>query len=318
MGTLYIDRRDAELSVEGGVLNIREPSTRPRSFPLSSIERVVISGNVRVDSRVFTHLVDRGASVLLVDGRGARRHAHVGAFGHGDARRRLGQYRLCSHPAESLRWARLLVRKRASSLLKLYAEALSKRPDCRRELSVVTTQIESRLPSLGTVATVASLRGLEGSIAAAHFQGYASLFSAGLAFAGRNRRPPRDPVNAALSLGYTLTHADSIRACLLAGLDPMLGALHEPAHGRESLACDFNELARADVEKLVWRLFAEKQLRPENFERHAGGVSMNKSARQVFYAAFEQQAQRHRGRLRVATAAFARHCVAFSEQRGAA
>jgi CRISPR-associated protein Cas1 len=130
-----------------------------------------------------------------------------------------------------------------------------------------------------------------------------------LGFDGRNRRPPRDPVNAALSLGYTLTHAEAIRACRIAGLDPMLGMLHEPSHGRESLACDLNELARDCVEKLVWRLFAEKTLRAEGFERHAGGVSLNKHARQAFYAAFEKSAPTHRRRLRAAATIFAAHCA---------
>lgn len=308
MGALYIDRRDAELDYRDGQLTIREPASAPRGVPLSGLDRVVIAGNSLIHTRLLTRLAEQGTGVLLLEGRGTRRHAWVAAQTHGDARRRLGQYRLCTSASLALRWSRLLVHARAVSLLHLYEEALEKRPDKRHDLLAAQRFIQSKLGNVRKADDLASLRGLEGAIASAHFSAYGSLFSKELGFTGRNRRPPRDPVNAALSLGYTLTHADAVRVCLLAGLDPLLGVLHEPSHGRESLACDLNELARASIEHLVWRLFAEKHLRHENFERHAGGVSMNKTARQTFYTLFEQQAQPVRRRLRTAAAAIARHC----------
>lgn len=312
MGSLYIDRRDAELDFRDGQVCVRDAGGAARGFPLAGLERVVIAGNTRVQTRLLTQLADRGIQVLLMEGRGARRHAHIGRFGHGDARRRLGQYRLSLSPHETLRWARLLVRARAKRLLTLYRDALDLRPDLRLDLTRVQRALIEGMHRVRGCTEIESLRGQEGAIAAAHFEAYASLFSGELGFTRRNRRPPRDPVNAALSLGYTLTHAEAVRACLLAGLDPMLGTLHQPSHGRESLACDLNELARADVERLVWRLFAEKILRKENFEQHDGGVGLNKAARQNFYAAFEQAASAHRRSLRAAAAAMARHCKALA------
>jgi hypothetical protein len=65
-----------------------------------------------------------------------------------------------------------------------------------------------------------------------------------LIFGGRNRRPPRDPANAVLSLGYTLLHFEAVRACYGAGLDPMIGFFHNLDFGRESLACDLVEPLR--------------------------------------------------------------------------
>lgn len=316
MGTLYIDRRDVELDVRDGQLIVRDGQARPQGFPLGGLERVIVSGNVLLHARVLTRLAEGGTSVLLIEGRGARRHAQVGVGNHGDARRRVGQYRLCSDAQRTLRWSQLLVRARAMGLLRLYRGALRLRPDCRLPLLGVQRKLIERVSSVREVRELTSLRGLEGAIAGAHFNAYATLFSAELGFRGRNRRPPRDPVNAALSLGYTLTHSDAERACLIAGLDPMLGTLHEPAPGRSSLACDLNELARAHVEHLVWRLFAEKELRRENFEEHAGGVSLKKSARQVFWAAFESRAAAHRGMLRRAATAFARDCIQLGHGHG--
>lgn len=318
MATLYIDRRHAELDFLDGQLRVREPDGRPHGYPIAGLERLVIHGNARATTGLLTRLAEQGVYTLLLNGRGGRRHAQVAAFRHGDALRRLGQYRLCSDQTLLLRWARLLVRERGRRLLRLYREALAQRPDLHHPLSKACAALRERLAAIPHAASLASLRGIEGAIAAAHFAAYATLFPPACGFSGRNRRPPRDPVNAALSLGYTLTHADAVHACLVAGLDPMLGTLHEPSHGRESLACDLNELARNRVERLVWRLFADGALRPGQFEVHGGGVSLNKASRQVFWAAFEAQAAWHRRQLRTVAGALARHCrqLAASHRAG--
>lgn len=308
MATLYIDRRDVQLDWQDGQLRVCEAGGTPRGYPIGGLERVVIHGNATASTRLLTRLAEQGVATLLLNGRGGRRHAQIGSFRHGDGLRRLGQYQLCSHSGHSLRWSRLLVRTRGRQLLRLYREALARRPDQRRALHRVNGQLQTGLAAARRASSLSMLRGIEGSMAAAHFAVYQTLFPSTAGFRGRNRRPPRDPVNAALSLGYTLTHSDAVRACLVAGLDPMLGTLHAPSHGRESLACDFNELARSHVEHLVWRLFAERALRREHFEIRASGVNLNKTAREIFWSAYEARAPRHRRQLRSATAAFARHC----------
>ncbi|MCZ7659386.1 MAG: CRISPR-associated endonuclease Cas1 [Xanthobacteraceae bacterium] len=106
------------------------------------------------------------------------------------------------------------------------------------------------------------LRGREGAAARAFFPAYATAFTPALGFAGRNRRPPRDPVNVCLSLGYTLAHAEALRAAARTGLDPQLGVYHDLAPGRDSLACDLAEPVRPLVDGFVQRAFADAILRP--------------------------------------------------------
>lgn len=309
MTSLYIDRRDARLEYDAGQLRIREAGGGPpRGIPLHSLERVLISGNVEVETRLLTHLADNGTSVLIIEGRGARRFAHLHGGRHGDALRRLGQYRLCTTPALRLRCAQMLVRSRASSMRGVLLEALDARPDLRKELFAGIETLSGLIPRVRCTLDRPSLRGTEGAIAATWFRAYTPLFADTLNFTHRNRRPPRDGVNAALSLGYTLTQVEAVRACLFAGLDPLLGVLHEPEHGRDSLACDLNELVRHHVERLVWRLFAEKILRPESFDTHNGGVQLKKGARELFYGAFEKTAAAHRRRLRRTAGLLARFC----------
>ncbi|HMZ30734.1 MAG TPA: CRISPR-associated endonuclease Cas1, partial [Thauera aminoaromatica] len=120
------------------------------------------------------------------------------------------------------------------------------------------------------------------------FHGYTALFAPELDFTGRNRRPPRDPVNACLSLAYTLLHFEAVRTAHAAGLDPLLGFYHRPAFGRESLACDLIEPLRPAVDDWIWRQFNTAQLRPEHFGTDKGACLIGKAGRGHFYAGWEQ------------------------------
>lgn len=143
--------------------------------------------------------------------------------------------------------------------------------------------------SLKQVQSMDELRGKEGAAASAYFSGYTRVFAPALGFTGRNRRPPKDPVNAVLSLTYTLLSADASRALMAAGFDPMLGFYHRPAYGRHSLAVDMLELYRARADRFVWHLFQSAQLRPEHF---TGGDTraclLGKSGREHFYQSYDQ------------------------------
>ena len=130
--------------------------------------------------------------------------------------------------------------------------------------------------------------GLEGA-AAAYFRALAAAFPPALGFEGRNRRPPRDPVNACLSLGYTLLHGDAVREAAVQGFDPMIGVLHEIAPGRESLACDMVEPLRALVDRFVVELFRGDHLRADGFSRKGAGCLLGKAARKTFFTRWEEE-----------------------------
>ena len=93
----------------------------------------------------------------------------------------------------------------------------------------------------------------------------------GFSFTGRNRRPPRDPVNALLSFVYTLFTNEILNGIKRAGLDPYLGALHEIAPGRPSLACDLVEEWRIFGERLVLTLINRKVVKPDDFIYNPAG-----------------------------------------------
>jgi CRISP-associated protein Cas1 len=124
-------------------------------------------------------------------------------------------------------------------------------------------------------ATLPQLRGLEGSASAAWFDLLGSLLLPPWRFVERNRRPPRDPVNALLSLGYTWLLARTITRCEAEGLEVNLGALHEYRPGRPSLACDLMEPLRTSaVDRWVIGLCNQQKVSPEEFLVGEHGVCL--------------------------------------------
>ena len=133
------------------------------------------------------------------------------------------------------------------------------------------------------------LRGLEGTAQRHLFAYWRSQLPDTLQFTHRQRRPPPDPINAILSLSYTLVYHEAIRQCLLRGLDPWLGFYHRHAHGRQSLACDLMEPIRPNVERWVVGLFQQQILTRREFGYQNGCCMLGKQGRSTYYQHWYQQ-----------------------------
>ncbi len=302
MGTLYLDRRDLELRHEGQHLCLYEAGERRGTVPLNQVDRVVMRGRATVTTGALCLLAEAGVALLALSGRQGRSAAILQGRPHGDARRRIAQYRWHADEAYRTGWARRLVALKLRAQLGFLRKLAAARPDCRAALESGIRQLQTAQSSLAALPDealgIARLNGIEGAAAAAYFAAFTQVFPPSLRFTGRNRRPPRDPVNAALSLAYTLLHFEAVQACQISGLDPYVGFYHEPAHRRESLAADLIEPLRSYVDRWVWRLFADRELRAEDFVEDNGACLLKKEGRALFYARYETQAPPWRRLLR--------------------
>jgi len=300
MSTLYLDRRDSAIAIEGKLLAVYVDGRRETSVPLHLLERVVMRANVELGSSLLPRLADAGVAVVCFGGRFARHHAVVLGEPHNDGARRVGQIRAYDDPEHRRRWSKRLVIGKIRGQRRLIRRAEEARADARHALTKAGSALERALEGLRaeTAPGIERLRGIEGAASAAFFQGYTQLFAPALGFTGRNRRPPRDPVNAALSLGYTLIHTDAVHAAHAAGLDPIVGFFHELDFARASLAADLVEPLRSHVEQWVWDAFRERLLRPEDFTREDDACLLGKHARRRYFAAFEGFARPRRRLLR--------------------
>lgn len=286
---LYIDHRDTSLEIDGAALRVRLPDHPPQTLPLALLERVVLISDTTLDSSLLATLADAGVGLVAFGGRGGRRVAHVVGALHGDARIRLNQALAASDLHERNILARHFVRSKLRAQQRLLRSAEEQRPDLRHAMVTGVEALGRALDSLRRDRPGDDhLRGLEGAAAAAYFRGFCELFPARLGFLARVRRPPRDPVNALLSLGYTLAMQSAVQSCWVTGLDPGVGFLHAPAHGRPALACDLLEPWRATVDQFVWTLFRQETLRPEHFGVDGSGACLlGKAGRRHFYAAWQ-------------------------------
>lgn len=290
MTSLYIDRRDITAKLDGEAIAFYDKEGRIGTVPIAPVDRVIIRGNCMVETRLLDKLGEMGKGVILLSGRKAEPHLFMSKL-HNDSQRRINQYRLSLDQPFALLFAQCLVESKLSEQLKLLKEIREHRTlDCV-ELVARSRQIEEAILRIDEMEDIASLRGLEGSAAAAYFSAIASVVPGSLAFSGRNRRPPKDPLNVLLSLGYTLLHSEAVIALHASGLDPYVGFYHQLDFGRESLACDIIEPFRPKVDRFALLLFKEKALRPEHFSMGEKGCVMGKTARAIFYPKWEALAE---------------------------
>lgn len=144
-----------------------------------------------------------------------------------------------------------------------------------------------------------SLLGIEGNAARLYFGEFNGLLKGDdattesefqLDFERRNRRPPRDPVNAMLSLGYSMLAKDLTIACYAVGFDPYLGFYHQPRFGRPALALDLMEPFRPlIVDSAVLNAVNMRMVTARDFVRAGGAVALTQTGRKAFIRAYEMR-----------------------------
>jgi CRISPR-associated protein Cas1 len=151
------------------------------------------------------------------------------------------------------------------------------------------------LNRLERATSIDSLLGLEGQGAALYFGEFSRFLKAqppgrGFDFKNRNRRPPRDPVNALLSFAYAMLVKDCFSALSIVGFDPYRGFFHTGRHGRPSLALDLMEEFRAIIaDSVALTLINNRIVIPEDFVTWRDACQLTEEGRKKFFAAYEQR-----------------------------
>ncbi len=304
MSTLFVDRRDIQLEHDAGALIIRDHGERIATVPLAPITRVFLRGSVTLTANVLSHLGERSIGVAILSGRKGQATLFFGRP-HNDARLRVEQTRRSLHTDFCLAYARHLVRCKLQRQQQWFAQLRDQRPQQRYPLTHAMGLLAAQTEKIDRASHLDSLRGLEGAAASTYFAGLRAVVPPSLGFAERNRRPPRDPFNALLSLTYTLAHAETALALHAAGLDPCIGYYHQISHSRESLACDVMEAVRPLADQLCLHLVAQQVLTADHFGHSTAGCLLGKAGRTRYYGAYEQHAPALRQAIRAEVKALA-------------
>ena len=301
MKTLFVEKKSMELRYERACLLIYHEGKRISSVPLAQLERIVVAPHVALTAGVLGLVAEKEVALLVVNHRYPERTALLSGSSKTDVQRRMVQYQVHQDAGFRLHWSVYLVRLKTIRQMRFLLSMRQRRPDLRLALSHALSGIKTILNDLetsGSVTSLASLRGKEGAAAALYFKAFTGLFAPELQFTGRNRRPPKDPVNVCLSLAYTLFYHEAGNALKTAGLDPALGCFHEIYYSRQSFSCDLLEPLRPLIDTWIYDLFQQRVMRVEDFVFDGDCCVLQASGKNRFYTAVRDKTHAFRRLLR--------------------
>lgn len=289
MQTIYLDHSGIQCRQEGNTVVLRDAEEkRLGTLPMRNIERLIIQGDVLCSTGALTQLLEAGASILCLSKRASHRIASLHGGLHADASLRISQYQAYLTVNFRLDMARRIVHAKLRGQLQA-VQSWKDMPQANHHLlREGQDAIQQAIGKIPHAPDLDVLMGLEGQAAKAYFASLFSRLPPSVSSTTRSRRPPKDPVNVLLSLGYTLAHHECIGAAYGAGLDPYIGFLHELKIGRESLACDLNEFLRRIIDAFTIHLLHEGIVRNEDFSMHNGDCLLGKAGRARYYREYSR------------------------------
>lgn len=296
LNTLYILNKTGYLRLRNDNVRLDVDGETQLDVPIHHLGAIFVTGGTLVSPPLVGRCSEDGISVVFLSRSGKFAGALRPPTG-GNVLLRIAQFQAHEDRGYSLDLARSMVRGK----LRNCRNTLLRRG--RDSDKVVAERIDEARGSidaldrrLDAVADHDEVRGYEGQGTQHYFSVFDDMVSGGqeFAFDGRNRRPPRDRINAMLSFVYTLVLSDCRAAAEGVGLDPQIGFLHAVRPGRPSLALDLMEELRSPLaDRLVTKLVNRKQIKPEDFRVRPGGAwLLTDDARKEVVIAYQKRKQR--------------------------
>jgi len=286
---MYVVAQGGVVGKSGDTLTVRVKGKTAAKARLLDVSSLSIFGNVQVTAQATRALLERSIPICHFSYGGWLQGVTWG-MAHKNVELRMHQFRVAGDPAVSLTIAQEIVRaKLRNSRVMLRRNHLHAPAAAVEELKRLTGKVEA-------AASFGTLLGIEGAAARvyfAHFGGMLKSGSPAFDFRGRNRRPPRDPVNAVLSFVYSMLMRQAMVSAMAVGFDPYLGFYHRPKYGRPALALDLAEEFRPLVaDSATLTLFNNAELKEKDFIERGGAVSLTQNGRKVVIGAFERRMDR--------------------------
>lgn len=284
---VYVQAQGASLRLDGERLIVQQKGEPARETRISNTSHVALFGNVHVTTPAIRKLLDRGVPVLFFTYGGWFTGQAVGHDSK-NVQLRLAQYAATQDRHRCLTLARGFV---ASKILN--CRTLLRRNDPEPSPAALF-ELKQLARKAREADSLESLLGIEGTAARRYFAEFPRMLKGtnpeDFDLDGRNRRPPRDPVNALLSFCYSLLAKELAVAIRAVGLDGMLGFYHQPHFGRPSLALDLMEEFRPVLaDSTVLGAINNGVIQRDDFVRAAGAVTLTKDARRRLILSFERR-----------------------------
>ena len=301
---LYLSTQGLRVGRKDEVLQIKQEKVVLDEVRINDVSHVALFGNIQITTQAIQTLCELEVPVTYFSMGGwfyglTRGHELKNVF------LRIEQFRLARDPATCLRLARQFVqgkiRNHRTMLMRNHVEAPP----------ATLLKLKQYAEAASRAESIESLLGVEGGAAAAYFEQLGGMikltdelddqlpglempsrqaFTFNFHFNGRNRRPPTDPVNAMLSLAYSLLAKDCLLAALAVGFDPYVGFYHQPRFGRPALALDLMEEFRPLVaESAVLTCINNRVVSENDFVQAGQAVNLTAAGRKRFFQTYEQR-----------------------------
>lgn len=286
---LYVQEQGAYVGKKGDCLVISKMKEELAKARLKDVSQLVLCGNVSLSAQTIQLLCDSGIPVVHLS-MGHWFYGITSGFGLKNAFAKSAQFRRSTDRAFCLGLSKAIVAAKGKNQRTM----LQRNSD--KELGPDLDSMARLVKKAENAASLEELLGIEGNLAAYYFANFRHLIrpkavdDPSFDFNARNRRPPKDPVNALLSFGYTMLTKECAVALASAGLDPHWGFYHQPRHGRPALALDLMEEFRPVVaDSAVISAINMGVVKNGDFEFGANGCMLTASGRKAFLRTFENR-----------------------------
>jgi CRISPR-associated protein Cas1 len=284
----YVQEQGAIVCKTAKTLVVWKKKEKLATVRVADTSQLVLCGNISVTPQTIHMLCQENVPVVHLS-MGHWFYGLTQGMGLKNAYLRAAQFRVATDTARCLQLARQIVS----------AKIAAQRTFLRRNASGLLRQALDDLAQQDRNAQAAekveSLLGIEGLGAKVYFGNFSRMLKSETLpsewdFHNRNRRPPRDPVNALLSFGYAMLAKECTIAVAAEGFDPYWGFYHQPRHGRPALALDLMEEFRTSVvDSAVITAVNTGMVRDGDFETAKAGCAMKPAARKAFIRAYESR-----------------------------
>jgi len=290
---LYVQSPRAYVRKVGETLVIEEEKCKVAEARLGETSQLVIFGSSGISTPALQECMRREIPVTFMS-YGGWFIGHTVGLGHRNAEIRAHQYRASFDPVICHKLAQSLVAAKIANCRTLLRRNRKQVDDAATD--EVLAGLQSDVKQAMRTNAITSLLGVEGSAASRYFRQFAVMLHKNeeenvvFDFNGRNRRPPRDPLNAMLSFAYAMLVREWTVTLSAVGLDPFRGFYHQPRFGRPALALDMMEPFRPLVaDSVVIMAVNNGELRAGDFIQAAGSCAMSDSGRKRFIACFDRR-----------------------------
>ena len=282
MAILYITQQGAVLHKSGNQIVVKKEHNVLQEIPIVHLDEVVIFGNGHITTQTIGYLLHKNIPVSFLSSQGKYKGKLQPQYTK-DTLIRQQQFAIAADSSRCLSLAKCFVRGKLINAIRFSQRQRTQ----NTEVKSAVRSIRQTLEKLARAKNLDSLLGYEGIGAAAHYRAFQQFLADEWGFTTRQYRPSPDPINAMLSLGYTLLHNHVYAFTNVVGFDPYCGYYHQPKHGHAALASDLmEEFRQIVVDGYVLSLVNNNRIRPEDFEQTDKGSRFNKQALDKFLAGY--------------------------------